>query len=186
MGGSDEEERKLDRENCWEKVETGEMPPWFYVYPMHLGARLSEADKALLKSWMLKDSDQGAGSEVEHAASWTRARRRATAAPRKNSRQGAGRRSRVRRRKDRGQSVSGVARSSDLVVRPPFAKPVLSSAFYLLFQPLGLLCLGRIAGSCGVAEGLPRPGRADSRYCVRSSIHRACCGGSALRVRRWA
>ena len=67
-GGSDEEERKLDRENCWEKIETGEMPPWFYVYPMHLGARLSEADKALLKSWMLKDSDQEKGSDVEHAA----------------------------------------------------------------------------------------------------------------------
>lgn len=66
--GSDEEERKLDRENCWEKIEAGEMPPWFYVYPMHLGAKLSEADKALLKSWMLKDSDQGLNSAGEHAA----------------------------------------------------------------------------------------------------------------------
>jgi hypothetical protein len=56
-GGSDDEEKKLDRENCWEKVEAGEMPPWFYIYPMHLDARLSEADKATLKGWFLKDKD---------------------------------------------------------------------------------------------------------------------------------
>lgn len=58
-GSSDDEERKLDRENCWDKVVDGEMPPWFYVFPMHPDAKLSEADKALLKSWMLKDKDKG-------------------------------------------------------------------------------------------------------------------------------
>jgi hypothetical protein len=57
-GGSDEEEKKLDRENCWEKIESGEMPPWFYIYPMHLDARLSDADKATLKAWLLKDKDK--------------------------------------------------------------------------------------------------------------------------------
>jgi hypothetical protein len=31
------------------------MPRWYYVYPMHLGARLSDADKVLLKSWLMKD-----------------------------------------------------------------------------------------------------------------------------------
>ena len=35
-------------------VETGEMPKWFYIYPMHLVARLAPADKALLKSYFLK------------------------------------------------------------------------------------------------------------------------------------
>ena len=57
-GDSDEDERKLDRENCWDQIESGEMPPWFYVYPLHLGAKLSEADKATLKAWMLKDKDK--------------------------------------------------------------------------------------------------------------------------------
>jgi hypothetical protein len=52
-GGSDDEERKLDRENCWDKVEAGEMPPWFYIYPLHLDAKLSDADKATLKAWFL-------------------------------------------------------------------------------------------------------------------------------------
>ena len=50
----DEDERQTDLENCWEMVETGEMPKWFYIYPMHLDARLPAADKALLKSYFLK------------------------------------------------------------------------------------------------------------------------------------
>ena len=50
----DEDERQTDLENCWEQVDTGEMPKWFYLYPMHLGARLSPADKTLLKSYFLK------------------------------------------------------------------------------------------------------------------------------------
>jgi len=54
-GDVDDEERQLDLENCWDKVEAGEMPPWFYIYPMHLGARLSDADKATLKAWFLKN-----------------------------------------------------------------------------------------------------------------------------------
>jgi hypothetical protein len=49
---ADEEERVLDMENMWEQVEAGEMPKWFYVYPMHLAARLSDADKATLKAWV--------------------------------------------------------------------------------------------------------------------------------------
>jgi hypothetical protein len=57
-GDSDEDEQKLDRENCWDQIESGEMPPWFYVYPLHLKAKLSEADKATLKAWMLKDKDK--------------------------------------------------------------------------------------------------------------------------------
>jgi hypothetical protein len=32
------------------------MPPWFYVLPMHPDAKLSEADKALLKGYFLAKS----------------------------------------------------------------------------------------------------------------------------------
>jgi hypothetical protein len=64
---ADEEERLLDMENMWEQVASGEMPKWFYVYPMHLSARLSDADKGVLKSWVdaakakakAKDADKG-------------------------------------------------------------------------------------------------------------------------------
>jgi Haem-binding domain len=57
-GDADEATRRTDRENAWEQVEEGHMPPWFYVYPMHLDARLSDADKAALKSYFLKDADK--------------------------------------------------------------------------------------------------------------------------------
>ena len=58
----DEDERQTDLENCWEQVESGEMPKWFYIYPLHLDARLSPADKALLKSYFLKPKAEGAGA----------------------------------------------------------------------------------------------------------------------------
>jgi hypothetical protein len=51
-GDVDDDERLTDMENCWDQVAAGEMPKWFYVYPMHLSARLSDADKALLKGWV--------------------------------------------------------------------------------------------------------------------------------------
>jgi len=57
-GDADESTRRADRENAWEQVESGHMPPWFYIYPMHLSARLSDADKALLKSYFMKDADK--------------------------------------------------------------------------------------------------------------------------------
>ena len=50
----DEDERNDDLENCWEQVESGEMPPWFYVFPMHPRAKLSQGDKLLLKSYFLR------------------------------------------------------------------------------------------------------------------------------------
>ena len=34
------------------------MPPWFYIYPMHPDAKLSDADKATLKGWFMKDKDK--------------------------------------------------------------------------------------------------------------------------------
>jgi len=53
---ADEDERQTDKENAWEQIESGDMPPWFYVYPLHLRAKLSEADKATLKGWLMKDA----------------------------------------------------------------------------------------------------------------------------------
>ncbi len=52
-GDADESDRALDKENSWEQIEAGEMPPWFYL-PLHPGAILSDKDKALLKAWMLE------------------------------------------------------------------------------------------------------------------------------------
>jgi len=50
----DDDEKKTDLENSWEQVESGEMPKWFYVFPFHPSAKLSDADKALLKGYFLK------------------------------------------------------------------------------------------------------------------------------------
>jgi len=49
----DQEERQDDLQTCWEQVESGEMPPWFYIFP---AAKLSEGDKARLKSYFLRNS----------------------------------------------------------------------------------------------------------------------------------
>ena len=52
-GDADEDERQTDRENAWDQIQSGEMPPWFYVLPMHPDAKLSPEDKALLKSYLM-------------------------------------------------------------------------------------------------------------------------------------
>ena len=44
-----EEQMEL-RDELWEEVEEGEMPLWFYI-PLHSGAKLSSADKELLRNW---------------------------------------------------------------------------------------------------------------------------------------
>jgi hypothetical protein len=44
-------------EEAWEEVSQGEMPLWYYL-PAHPSARLSEADRALIRGWA------GAGSEA--------------------------------------------------------------------------------------------------------------------------
>jgi hypothetical protein len=67
----DEDERKDDLQTCWEQVESGAMPKWFYVFPLHPKAKLSDADKALLKSYFLKDgapAKKTAGDEAAKAA----------------------------------------------------------------------------------------------------------------------
>ena len=32
------------------------VPPWFYTYQLHMKSSLSDADKATLKSWFMKDA----------------------------------------------------------------------------------------------------------------------------------
>jgi hypothetical protein len=55
-GDVDEDERQTDLENCWEQIESGEMPPWFYILPFHPEAKLSAQDKALLKGYIFKNA----------------------------------------------------------------------------------------------------------------------------------
>ncbi len=50
--GDDEDEMNTDRENASDQISEGNMPPWFYL-PMHPDARLSDAEKATLKTWLL-------------------------------------------------------------------------------------------------------------------------------------
>ncbi len=54
---SDKKKRKKKHE-CWEEVEEGEMPLWFYL-PLHPEARLSADDRKVLRRW---SKSAGAGS----------------------------------------------------------------------------------------------------------------------------
>jgi hypothetical protein len=56
-GEVDEDERQTDKENMWEQIENGKMPPWFYIFPFHLDAKLTDAEKAALKGWLLAKKD---------------------------------------------------------------------------------------------------------------------------------
>jgi hypothetical protein len=38
------------RKGVWDEVSSGGMPPWFYL-PLHPAAKVSAADKAILKAW---------------------------------------------------------------------------------------------------------------------------------------
>jgi hypothetical protein len=60
-GDSDEETRGIDKENSWEEIEKGEMPPWFYL-PLHPSAKLDDKEKAILKAWMLAKKPAGAAA----------------------------------------------------------------------------------------------------------------------------
>jgi hypothetical protein len=39
-----------------ETITEGKMPPWYYVYPMHMEARLSAADRAQFMGWISSES----------------------------------------------------------------------------------------------------------------------------------
>ncbi len=43
-------------EEIADTITDGEMPPWYYVYPMHMEARLSSADRATLLGWISLES----------------------------------------------------------------------------------------------------------------------------------
>jgi hypothetical protein len=49
----DRDDMQVDKENSWDQIEAGHMPPWFYL-PMHPTAYLSDKEKALLKDWLLE------------------------------------------------------------------------------------------------------------------------------------
>ena len=46
-----EEDKAEDIEEIWEEIEEGEMPLWFYV-PLHPEARLSDAQKEIIRKWV--------------------------------------------------------------------------------------------------------------------------------------
>ena len=62
----DDDERQDDLQTCWEQVESGEMPPWFYVFPMHPAAKLSEGDKTQLKSYFLRNAKTPEAARPAH------------------------------------------------------------------------------------------------------------------------
>src|SRR5262245_46918719 len=59
----DDDEKKTDLENSWEQVESGAMPKWFYVFPFHPSAKLTDADKAVLKSYFLAGAKKAEKAE---------------------------------------------------------------------------------------------------------------------------
>ena len=51
-------------EKIWEEVEEGEMPLWYYL-PAHPAARLSAADRSVLRAWSHQGSGVRQGQETE-------------------------------------------------------------------------------------------------------------------------
>jgi hypothetical protein len=49
---STQEQVKKPQET-WQEIDEGKMPPWFYL-PVHREARLSDADRAILRQWALQ------------------------------------------------------------------------------------------------------------------------------------
>lgn len=56
----DASERAEALEESWETIEDGEMPLWFYL-PLHPEARLTDADRAVLREW----ASGGSGGRAE-------------------------------------------------------------------------------------------------------------------------
>lgn len=40
-----------------EEIADGDMPPWYYVYPVHMDARLSDADLQAVNDWIASERD---------------------------------------------------------------------------------------------------------------------------------
>lgn len=52
-----------------EEIADGDMPPWYYVYPAHMDARLSDADLQAVNYWIASERDalkQIAGQARSH------------------------------------------------------------------------------------------------------------------------
>jgi hypothetical protein len=58
-GDTDEEERTIDKQNSWDQIQEGNMPPWFYI-PMNPARALNDQEKAVLKEWLLKKKPEAA------------------------------------------------------------------------------------------------------------------------------
>jgi hypothetical protein len=64
----DPDDQQYERENIWEIIEAGEMPPWFYIYPAHMNTKLSENDLAVLKKWAAEKEDEEEEEEDDDEA----------------------------------------------------------------------------------------------------------------------
>ena len=51
-GALEESYRQVDKENAWDQIEAGTMPPRRYLL-LHLGARLTDQEKQTLRRWLL-------------------------------------------------------------------------------------------------------------------------------------
>jgi hypothetical protein len=68
-GSVDEDERQDDLESCWDQVEAGDMPPKKYLYPFHMKSKLSDADKAVLKDFFLRNKKDDKKDDAKPQAS---------------------------------------------------------------------------------------------------------------------
>jgi hypothetical protein len=57
-GGLEESYRQVDKENAWEQIEAGKMPPRRYLL-LHPRARLSDQEKENFRRWLLAGKRQG-------------------------------------------------------------------------------------------------------------------------------
>ncbi len=63
----EEDTPEMFADDPWRTIESGEMPPWFYV-PLHPEARLTAEDLAILKKWAgieAEDDDSAADEDEE-------------------------------------------------------------------------------------------------------------------------
>lgn len=63
-------QRQKKLKEITKEIATGDMPPLYYVYPMHLNARLSAADRRLLTAWTASEAaalEQPAAASVQKA-----------------------------------------------------------------------------------------------------------------------
>jgi hypothetical protein len=68
-GETDEDERRLDKENAWDQIEEGKMPlPVYTTWPLHQDAKMTDEKKAKLKGWLLAHKTPKAAAESKPEA----------------------------------------------------------------------------------------------------------------------